>query len=78
MIRNYTVLYSTFRKRYAEQYMASKQYPNMVLWLMGNGEWQVRAYTHGAAVSALLHQYDESCVVNDCYDPCEKKRYQKG
>ena len=49
MIRNYTVLYSTFRKRYAEQYMASKQYPNMVLWLMGNGEWQVRVYTHGAA-----------------------------
>lgn len=40
----YTVLYSTFRRRYAEQYMSQHTYPNMVLWLVGNGEWQVRAY----------------------------------
>ena len=49
MIQNFTVLYATFRKRSAEQYMSSKQYPNMVLWLTGSGEWQVRVYTHGAA-----------------------------
>lgn len=49
MIQNFTVLYATFRKSSAEQYMASKQYPNMVLWLTGSGEWQVRVYTHGAA-----------------------------
>lgn len=49
MIHNYTVLYSTFRKLHAEKYMDEKQYPNMVLWLTGSGEWQVRVYTHGAA-----------------------------
>jgi hypothetical protein len=41
----YTVLYATFRRRYAEDYMAQRNIPNSVLWLMGNGEWQVRVYS---------------------------------
>ena len=43
-MRNYSVIYSSFQRRNAEKYMASKQYPNMVLWLTGSGEWQVRVY----------------------------------
>lgn len=42
---NYTVLYSTFRRGFAEQYMSERNIPNSVLWLMGNGEWQVRVYS---------------------------------
>ena len=40
-MKNYAVLYSTFRKQYAMDYMAKHTYPNMVLWLTGSGEWQV-------------------------------------
>lgn len=42
---NYTVLYSTFRRRSAEQYMSDRNIPNSVLWLNGSGEWQVRVYS---------------------------------
>ncbi len=44
MTSNYTLLYSTFRRASAEKYMAEHNYPNMVLWLNGSGEWQVRSY----------------------------------
>lgn len=40
----YTVLYATFRRRSAEQYMSERNIPNSVLWLNGSGEWQVRVY----------------------------------
>lgn len=40
----YNVLYATFRRRYADQYIANSNIPNLVLWLTGNGEWQVRVY----------------------------------
>ena len=43
-MNNYEVLYSTFRKQYALDYMAKHTNLNLLLWLTGSGEWQVRAY----------------------------------
>ena len=44
-MNNYHVLYSTFRRRFAEKYMSDHNFPNMVLWVNGSGEWQVRVYS---------------------------------
>lgn len=49
MNQKYAVLYSTYRRRWAEHFMANSTVPNMVLWLMGNGEWQVRVYGNQSA-----------------------------
>lgn len=42
---DYTIMYTSMRRRYAEAFMLEHPNTDAVLWMTGSGEWQVRVYS---------------------------------